>query len=197
MNVIETELPGVLIFETRVFRDERGYFLESWNRERHAGSGVPEVFVQDNLSSSAKGVLRGLHYQHPRGQGKLVMVLQGEVWDVAVDIRVGSPHFGRWVGATLSSENHRQLYIPPGFAHGFVVTGENALFSYKCTDYYQPRHEGSIAWDDPAIGIEWPITSPILSAKDRDAPRLEAIAAGRLPSWEDSAVAEPSAAEAS
>lgn len=181
MSVVGTEFPEVVLMVPRVFRDARGYFLETWNRSRESAFGVPERFVQDNVSVSAKGVLRGLHYQHPSGQGKLVMVLAGEVFDVAVDIRAGSPTFGRWTGVTLSSADHRQLYIPPGFAHGFVVTSESAIFSYKCTDFYAPQHEGSVAWDDPEIGIEWPVRSPILASKDREAPRLRAIAADRLP----------------
>jgi dTDP-4-dehydrorhamnose 3,5-epimerase len=185
MNVIETELPGLLILEPRIFRDARGHFLETWNRERHGDVGVPRDFVQDNLSVSARGVLRGLHYQHPSGQGKLVTVLRGEVYDVAVDVRVGSPTFGRWVGLTLAGDDHRQLYIPPGFAHGFVVTGDSAIFSYKCTDFYRPEHEASLAWDDPDLAIAWPVAAPLLAAKDRDAPRLRDVPAGRLPAWGD------------
>lgn len=180
--------PEILIFEPRVFRDGRGYFLETWNQARHAALGLEEEFVQDNLSSSSHGVLRGLHYQHPSGQGKLVMVLQGEVYDVAVDIRRGSPTFGRWMGITLSADDHRQLYIPPGFAHGFVVTSDRALFSYKCTDFYQPQHEGAVAWDDPEIAIAWPVAAPTLAPKDRDAPRLGAIPPERLPVWRDEAM---------
>ncbi|WP_406699004.1 dTDP-4-dehydrorhamnose 3,5-epimerase [Singulisphaera sp. Ch08] len=188
----ETSLQGPVILEPRIFRDERGYFLETWNRSRSEAAGIPSDFVQDNLSYSEKGVLRGLHYQHPAAQGKLVMVLQGEVYDVAVDIRVGSPTFGRWMGVTLSSTDLRQLYVPPGFAHGFVVTSEFAVFMYKCTDFYRPEDEGSVAWDDPALAIPWPVASPILAAKDREAPRLQAISADRLPVWE--AEAKPSKA---
>ncbi len=183
MNVIETALPGVLILEPRVFADARGYFLETWNQQRYASLGLPERFVQDNLSSSSRGVLRGLHYQHPNGQGKLVTVLRGEVYDVAVDIRVGSPDFGRWVGVTLSGENHRSLYIPPGFAHGFVVLSDEALFSYKCTEYYAPSCEASLIWDDPDLAIAWPESSPILSPKDLAAPRLRDVPRDLLPTY--------------
>ena len=170
--------------EPRIFRDERGYFLETWNQSRSADAGIPLDFVQDNLSYSVKGVLRGLHYQHPAAQGKLVMVLQGEIYDVVVDIRAGSPTFGQWMGLTLSSADHRQFYIPPGFAHGFVVTSESAVFMYKCTDFYRPEFEGSVAWDDPDLAIQWPVSSPVLAAKDRGAPRLRSIAPERLPVWE-------------
>jgi dTDP-4-dehydrorhamnose 3,5-epimerase len=186
VNVVETELPGVLIIEPRVFGDARGFFMESWNGARYEEHGVPAAelrFVQDNLSFSAYGVLRGLHFQNPRAQGKLVSVLQGEVFDVAVDIRVGSPTFGRWTGVTLSAENKRQFWVPPDFAHGFVVTGESALFSYKCTDYYAPEYDGSVLWDDPAIGIEWPIENPTLSEKDRAAPPLNEIPEEVLPRY--------------
>jgi dTDP-4-dehydrorhamnose 3,5-epimerase len=183
MNVVETRLPGVLLLEPRVFRDDRGWFLEAWSRTRFEAAGVHAVFVQDNLSYSLRGVLRGLHYQHPTGQGKLVSVLRGEVYDVAVDIRVDSPTFGQWAGATLSAENARQMFIPAGFAHGFLVTGQEALFSYKCTAPYAPGEEGSIRWDDPAIGIEWPLTAPpVLSGKDAAAPLLAEVPRERLPS---------------
>ena len=171
MNVIETKLPGVLIVEPRVFRDDRGYFLETWSSAKYGPAGLPTRFEQDNLSCSAVGVLRGLHYQFPTAQGKLVSVIRGEVFDVAVDIRVGSPTFGKWEGATLSAENARQLYIPEGFAHGFLVTGdEPAHFLYKCTEGYDPAGQCSIVWDDPDIGIEWPGAAPLLAPKDRDAP---------------------------
>lgn len=184
MNASGIQLQGPVVLQPRIFRDGRGYFLESWNQSRSEDAGLPAEFVQDNLSYSEKGVLRGLHYQYPAAQGKLVMVLQGEVYDVAVDIRTGSPTFGQWMGITLSSTDHRQLYIPPGFAHGFVVTSDFAVFMYKCTDFYRPEFEGSVAWDDPDLAIEWPVSSPILAAKDRDAPRLRAIPADRLPVWE-------------
>ncbi|MDP9457237.1 MAG: dTDP-4-dehydrorhamnose 3,5-epimerase [Actinomycetota bacterium] len=172
MNVRETDLPGVLVVEPDVFGDERGFFLETWNRARYEAAGLPSDFVQDNLSFSSRGVLRGLHFQNPHPQGKLVYVLQGEVFDVAVDIRVGSPTFGRWVGVSLSAENKRQLWVPEGFAHGFVVTSEKALFSYKCTDFYYREAEAGVLWNDPDIGIDWPIANPTLSDKDLAAPRL-------------------------
>ncbi|PLS86113.1 MAG: dTDP-4-dehydrorhamnose 3,5-epimerase [Actinobacteria bacterium] len=172
MNVLKTDLPGVLVFEPNVFGDERGFFLETWNRARYEEAGLPSDFVQDNLSFSSRGVLRGLHFQNPHPQGKLVYVLQGEVFDVAVDIRVGSPTFGRWVGVSLSSENKRQLWVPEGFAHGFVVTSKKALFSYKCTDFYHREAEAGVVWNDPDIGIDWPIANPTLSDKDLAAPRL-------------------------
>jgi dTDP-4-dehydrorhamnose 3,5-epimerase len=181
MNVIETELPGVLIFEPQVFRDDRGYFLETWNQARYAEFGILEGFVQDNLSRSVKGVLRGLHYQNPNGQGKLVSVAHGEVFDVAVDIRLDSPTFGRWAAATLSSSNNRAMYIPAGFAHGFLVLSDEALFCYKCTEYYAPRCESSIRWDDPDLAINWPEASPKLSPKDLAAPFLRAIPRDGLP----------------
>ncbi len=183
MNVIETELPGVLIIEPKVFGDARGFFMETWNGARYKEYGIPNHFVQDNLSLSAHGVLRGLHFQNPQAQGKLVSVLAGEVFDVAVDIRVGSPTFGRWTGVTLSAENKRQFWVPPDFAHGFVVTGESALFSYKCTDYYAPEYDGSILWDDPEIGIQWPVKAPSLSDKDRAAPPLSEVPEGALPRY--------------
>jgi len=166
MQVIETKLPGVLIVEPKVFGDDRGFFMETWNQERYADKVTSETFVQDNVSFSRKGVLRGLHFQKINPQGKLVYVLQGEVFDVAVDIRVGSPHFGQWTSVVLSSDNKRQFFIPAGFAHGFVVTSETALFVYKCTDKYNPQSEGSVLWNDPALNIPWPVATPELSAKD-------------------------------
>ncbi len=181
MNVIETDLPGVLVVEPDVFGDPRGFFMESWNRTRYEEAGLLAEFVQDNLSFSARGVLRGLHFQNPNPQGKLVSVLQGEVFDVAVDIRVGSPTFGQWVGVSLSSDNKRQLYVPEGFAHGFVVTSDTALFSYKCTDYYNPQAEGYVLWNDRELGIDWPVDEPILSVKDRAALPLKEIPADALP----------------
>ncbi len=181
MKVTPTALPEVLLVEPRVFGDARGYFFESYSARRYAEAGIAATFVQDNVSRSRRGVLRGLHYQHPHGQGKLVGVLEGDVFDVAVDVRRGSPTFGRWVGECLSSENKRQLYLPPGFAHGFLVTSEEALFAYKCTDYYHAETERSIRWDDPRIGIEWPIDGPVLSAKDDVAVTLDAMPAELLP----------------
>lgn len=175
MQVIRTAIPDVLILEPRVFGDERGFFFESFNQQRFDDAvGWQIVFVQDNHSKSARNVLRGLHYQlSPRAQGKLVRVVQGEVFDVAVDIRSGSKTYGQWVGASLSAENKRQMWVPPGFAHGFLTLSETAEFLYKTTDYYSPEHERSIIWNDPEIGIAWPLTAePQLSAKDRLAPGL-------------------------
>lgn len=187
MNVIETAIPGVLILEPQVFGDERGFFMETYRTNRYAELGIPVPFVQDNLSYSRRGVLRGLHVQHPHAQGKLVQVMSGEVFDVAVDIRRGSPTFGRWVGATLSGENRRQFWIPPGFAHGFLVTGDSALFIYKNTDYYSPETELGLRWDDPEIGIDWPLEgTPELSAKDSAAACLSEIPSERLPDYEAS-----------
>ena len=172
MNVVTTDIPGVLIFEPRVFGDARGFFLETYSAARYAEAGVPGPFVQDNLSRSVKGTLRGLHFQEPQPQGKLVQCLAGSVWDVAVDVRKGSPTFGKWVGVELSAENRRQLWVPEGFAHGFCVLSETADFFYKCTALYAPQNERSIAWDDPALGIPWPVKEPRLSPKDAAAPRL-------------------------
>lgn len=184
MKVIETELPGVLVIEPKVFGDSRGFFMEHFNDRKYTEFGIPERFVQDNLSYSARGVLRGLHFQNPKAQGKLVSVLEGEVFDVAVDIRVGSPNFGEWTGVTLSAENKRQFYVPSGFAHGFVVTSEAALFFYKCTDYYAPECEGAVLWNDPEVGIEWPVKDPALSEKDRSAVPLGEMPEGSLPRYE-------------
>jgi len=177
MKVIETALPEVKIIEPDVFGDDRGFFLETWQKQRYldAGIGSENGFMQDNLSYSKKDVLRGLHYQYENTQGKLVYVLQGSVFDVAVDIRKGSPNFGKWVGVDLTSENKRQLYVPEGFAHGFCVTSETVLFAYKCTDTYNPKAEISIQWNDPAIGIEWSVESPALSEKDKSAKPLSEI----------------------
>src|SRR5687767_7378165 len=177
-----SELPEILSIEPPIHRDDRGLFLETYQRRRYIDSGIPE-FVQDNLSCSRKNVLRGLHFQHPKGQGKLVWVPYGRVFDVAVDIRVGSPTFGRWTGRTLSSEAH-QLYIPQGFAHGFVVLSEEALFEYKCTDYYDGASDRTLLWRDPRIGIEWPVADPILSAKDQSGLTLAELAEdGSLPTY--------------
>ena len=183
MKVTPTAIPDVLLVEPKVFGDARGYFFEAYSAQRYAEAGIRATFVQDNVSFSQRGVLRGLHYQHPHGQGKLVGVLTGEVFDVAVDVRRGSPTFGRWVGECLSSENQRQLYIPPGFAHGFLVTSDDALFVYKCTEYYRPESERSIRWDDPRIGIDWPIDGPVLSMKDNVAVTLDAMPDEFLPAF--------------
>ena len=183
MNFIETKLPGVIIIEPRVFGDKRGFFLETWQKDRYTAIGIAETFVQDNLSFSTRGVLRGLHYQQPHAQGKLVSVVQGEVFDVAVDIRVGSPNFGQWVGVLLSGTNHRQLWVPPGFAHGFCVVSDIAYFTYKCSEFYTPQTEGGIIWNDPDIGIEWPLQVVELSGKDKEYSRLKDISAERLPQF--------------
>lgn len=180
MKVISTEIPAVKVIEPRRFRDDRGFFFESFNEACYTEVGLPCRFVQDNVSYSDSRVLRGLHYQLPNAQGKIVSVLHGEVFDVAVDIRKGSPTFGKWVGVTLSLENGRQLYIPEGFAHGFVVTGDCAVFHYKCTAPYDPKSEGSIVWNDPTIAIEWPQKDVRLSPKDDAAPRLLDLPDDRL-----------------
>lgn len=185
MNVLPTEIEGVLIIEPKIFGDKRGYFLESFSAKRYADAGIKGPFVQDNVSFSARGVLRGLHFQNPNAQGKLVSAPIGEVFDVAVDIRRGSPTFGKWVGVHLSGENGRQLWVPPGLAHGFVVISETALFSYKCTDYYAPQFEQSILWNDPEIGIKWPITENLqLSPKDLAAKRLRELTDESLPRFD-------------
>lgn len=181
MKVSETALHGLLLIEVDLFEDERGFFMESWQKERYRELGIVEEFVQDNLSYSQYGVLRGLHYQHPYGQGKLVYVIEGEVYDVAVDIRQGSPTFGKYEGFYLSAENKRQLYIPPGFAHGFCVTSETVLFAYKCTDYYNQEAEKGLIWNDHDIGIKWPIEKPILSRKDLELPGIKEIKITDLP----------------
>lgn len=179
MNVIKTDIEGVLIIEPQVFGDERGYFFESFNAERFlAQTGVEVTFVQDNESRSKRGVLRGLHFQRePYQQAKLVRVVRGKVLDVAVDIRIGSPTFGKYVAVELSGENHRQLFIPKGFAHGYVVLEDDTVFQYKCDEFYHPESEGGVAWDDPDIGIEWPLAESeiILSDKDRKHPNLNEL----------------------
>ena len=181
MKIRETSLPGVLLIEPRVFGDQRGFFMETYQAHRYADAGIPGSFVQDNVSFSRRDSLRGLHYQHPNAQGKLVQVLVGEVFDVAVDIRIGSPTFGQWFGTVLSEYNKCQLYVPEGFAHGFCVTSDTALFAYKCTAYYDAAAEAGLVWNDPDIGIRWPLSRPILSEKDAQAPRLRDIVHSRLP----------------
>jgi len=169
MKVIETSLPGILLLEPKVFGDARGFFMESYNRRTMAEAGITEDFVQDNYSRSAKGVLRGLHYQIKQAQGKLVRVLAGEVYDVAVDMRRSSPHFGRWTGMRLSAENKLMAWIPPGFAHGFYVMSEYAEFLYKTTEYFAPEHDRCLLWNDPTLAIDWPLDGePILSDKDKN-----------------------------
>ncbi|GAA4861914.1 dTDP-4-dehydrorhamnose 3,5-epimerase [Luteimonas vadosa] len=181
MKVIETDLPGCLVIEPEVFGDERGFFYESFNHDKLAAHGLAPAFVQGNVSSSARGVLRGLHYQWPNPQGKYVSVLEGEVWDVAVDIRQGSPTFGRWTGVTLSAANRRHLWVPEGFAHGFVTLSERALFTYLCTATYDREADAGIRWNDADLGIDWPVSEPVLSGKDAAAPFLTEIPAERLP----------------
>lgn len=181
MRVIETDLPGCLVIEPRVFEDERGFFYESFNHDRLAAQGMTPAFVQGNVSWSGPGVLRGLHYQWPKPQGKYVSVLEGEIWDVAVDIRRGSPHFGRWTAAVLSAANRRHIWIPEGFAHGFVVLGERALVSYLCTATYDPACDAGIRWNDADLAIDWPLAQPRLSAKDAKAPFLAEVPPDRLP----------------
>ncbi|MEW6698053.1 MAG: dTDP-4-dehydrorhamnose 3,5-epimerase [Bacillota bacterium] len=181
MQIIETSLPGVLLIKPRVFSDGRGFFLETWRQDRYEQIGIPSPFIQDNLSFSKRGVLRGLHFQNPNQQGKIVSVIAGEVYDVAVDIRVGSPTFGRWTGVVLSEDNHWQLWIPAGFAHGFCVLSDSAYFAYKCTDVYSPAAEGGILWNDPDIGIAWPLSDVQLSEKDAIYPLLRDIPREKLP----------------
>lgn len=181
MKVIQTSLPGCVVIEPAVFGDERGAFFETWNAERFAAHGLPDRFVQSNVSTSSRGVLRGLHYQWPRPQGKLVSVLDGEVYDVAVDIRQGSPTFGRWEAVLLSGENKRQFWIPEGFAHGFAVLSERAIFSYLCTDVYVREADAGIAWNDGQVGVDWPVSAPLLSDKDARAPLLADVPVERLP----------------
>ena len=176
MKFVETSLPGPIKIIPSVHKDERGYFMETWQAERCRGAGIDADFVQDNVSQSSKGTLRGLHYQVNQPQGKLVRVVSGEVFDVAVDLRKSSPQYGQWVGVVLSSENKHQLWVPPGFGHGFLVLSDMAEFVYKCTDYYAPEFERTIRWDDPNIGIEWPLPAgeqPVLSVKDAAAPFLK------------------------
>lgn len=184
MEVQTTPIEGLLIFKPKVFGDTRGFFLETYNALRYQEAGLKESFVQDNMSFSQRGVLRGLHFQKPYTQGKLVSVVQGQVWDVAVDLRQKSPTFGQWFGLFLDSDSKTQFYVPPGFAHGFVVTSETALFSYKCTDTYHPECESSLLWNDPDVGICWPeiagLAAPQLSLKDAQAPRLKDIPKDRL-----------------
>jgi len=183
MKLVETDLPGCLVVEPQVFGDERGFFYESFNRDKLLAHGLDLHFVQGNVSRSAQGVLRGLHYQWPKPQGKLVSVLEGEVWDVAVDIRRGSPTFGRWTAVVLNAENKRHFWVPEGFAHGFCVLSEHATFTYLCTQTYDAQADAGIRWNDATLAIDWPIAEPSLSAKDVRAPFLEDIPEGRLPGF--------------
>lgn len=185
MRVSKTKISGVLIFEPAIFSDDRGLFLETWSRQRYHDAGVAASFVQDNVSVSKKHTLRGLHYQHPHGQGKLVQVLSGRVFDVAVDIRLGSPTFAKSVSTMLSESNHKQMFIPPGFAHGFCVLSDTAIFSYKCTEYYDASTEGGVIWNDSDLGIDWPIGDPVLSTKDTGYSRLTDIPHESLPPYEE------------
>ena len=183
MKVESTAVPGVLIVTPVVRSDARGSFVESWQQARYAEAGLPTRWVQDNVSHSARGVLRGLHFQHPFGQGKLLTVLNGEILDVAVDVRRGSPTFTRVVSVVLSGENRRQLFVPAGFAHGFLVLSDVAIVHYKCTEYYRPELERTVAWNDPALEIQWPIAEPILSPKDAAAPGLHEFSSDALPAF--------------
>lgn len=178
MNITKTPLEGLIVVQPNVFTDDRGYFYEAYQQKRFADK-IP-AFVQDNVSRSKQGILRGLHYQLPNAQGKLVGVTRGTVWDVAVDIRRSSPTFGQWFGITLSDENHTQMFIPPGFAHGFCVLSDEADFYYKCTDYYSPECDRGIAWDDPTINISWPHKNPLISLKDAQLPLLAEISDEQL-----------------
>lgn len=175
MEFVRTDIPEVILIRPKVFGDARGYFLETWQQSRFAEAGIEAEFVQDNHSHSARGVLRGLHYQIRQPQGKLVRVVTGSVFDVAVDVRRSSPTFGRWVGYELSDQNHHMLWVPPGFAHGYLVLSESADFLYRCTDFYAPASERAIRWDDPELGVRWPLpggAAPVLSAKDSAAQRF-------------------------
>ena len=178
MEVVKTPLGGVLLIKPKVWGDARGYFVETWQQERYAAAGIDLPFVQDNHSRSAYGILRGLHFQKTRPQGKLVHVSLGSVFDVVVDIRPGSPSFGQWYGVELTQDNQWQLWVPPGLAHGFVVTSEYAHFHYKCTEYYCPQDEGAIRWNDPDLGVVWPVECPVLSDKDKIAPSWREFQAG-------------------
>jgi dTDP-4-dehydrorhamnose 3,5-epimerase len=180
MNVSTCDIGGLLVIEPKVHGDARGFFLETWNRQRYREAGLDADFVQDNVSFSRRGILRGLHFQNPTPQGKLLQVLQGEVFDVAVDIRRSSPTFGKWHGLLLSGENKRQFYVPAGFAHGFLVLSETALFHYKCTEFYSPKAELAIRWDDPDIGVEWPLKQPLISERDAKGLRLRDVPRERL-----------------
>jgi len=179
----QTDLPGVIVVVPDVHRDGRGFFLETYHAEKYLAGGIAGPFVQDNHSESAGGTVRGLHLQIRRPQGKLVRALRGEIFDVAVDVRVGSPMFGRWVGVTLSADDFRQCYVPPGFAHGFCVLSPTAQVEYKCTDLYDPEFEVGLAWDDPTLDIAWPVREPILSNRDRCHPRLDQLL-DLLPRWQ-------------
>lgn len=185
MKIINTSLPGVYIIEPQVFNDTRGFFMETYHQRKYTEAGIDSVFVQDNLSSSMRGTLRGLHYQLEHAQAKLIYVVKGTIFDVTVDIRRGSPNFGQWTGVHLSDENKHQLLVPEGFAHGFCVLSQTADVIYKCSDFYAPDDEGGILWSDPELSIDWPISEPLLSAKDTQLPRLADIPLERLPLYEE------------
>ena len=184
MNVTATDVPGVLVLEPRVFTDSRGSFVEVFRADAYATFGARAPFVQDNVSTSRAGVVRGLHFQHPRGQAKLIHVVRGEIFDVAVDVRHGSPTFGHAAWGTLSASNQRQMFVPAGFAHGFLVTSDEAVVFYKCSDYYAPEREHSLRWNDPALRIPWPVATTIVSAKDGAAPLLADLPREWLPRFE-------------
>jgi dTDP-4-dehydrorhamnose 3,5-epimerase len=183
MNIIATSIEGLLLIEPKIFKDRRGFFMETYNRRKYETAGITETFVQDNLSFSLKNTIRGLHFQIRHSQAKLVQAISGEIFDVAVDIRSGSSTFGKWIGARLSDKNGRQMYIPKGFAHGFCVLSEFATFYYKCSDFYEPNDEGGIIWSDQDIGIKWPAENPIISEKDKRYPTLTGLSAEQLPSF--------------
>jgi dTDP-4-dehydrorhamnose 3,5-epimerase len=185
VNTIKTTIPGVIEIAPDVFGDKRGFFMETYQQRRYNDAGIHSTFVQDNLSFSFQGTLRGLHYQYPHPQAKLIQALEGEVFDVVADIRRGSPHFGRWAGAILSDKNKRQLYVPEGFAHGFCVLSERALVLYKCSEFYAPECEAGILWSDPDLNIDWPVKTPMLSEKDSRYSFLRDLPADRLPVYED------------
>jgi dTDP-4-dehydrorhamnose 3,5-epimerase len=182
MKIITTSIEGILIIEPNIFKDKRGFFMETYNRHRYNAFGINTTFVQDNLSYSQKNTLRGLHFQIKHPQAKLIQVISGEIFDVAVDLRHSSATFGKWTGIHLSDDNRRQVFIPEGFAHGFCVLSDVALFYYKCSDFYAPDDEGGIIWSDPDIGIEWPVETPIISEKDNQFQKLSGLVAEELPS---------------
>jgi dTDP-4-dehydrorhamnose 3,5-epimerase len=179
----KTALPDVFLIEPDVFKDDRGFFMETYHQRKYAEGGIGQVFIQDNYSHSRYGILRGLHYQLKNAQGKLILVITGEIFDIVVDIRLGSPKFGQWLGTYLSAENRRQIFVPEGFAHGFIVLSDSVDVIYKCTDFYNPGDEYGIFWADPTIGIDWPIRNPILSDKDSKNPKLSEIPEELLPAF--------------
>ena len=185
MKVEKTKFPGLFVLKPQAFGDVRGYFMELYHSEKYANAGIRATFVQDNISVSRQGCLRGLHYQFPNSQGKLIWAVQGSVFDVVVDIRRGSPTFGQWFGTEISSDNRKQLWVPPGFAHGFCVMSETVAFMYKCTDFYSPQSEYTILWNEPSLNIKWPLLSPVLSEKDKNGHLLRDIDPEKLPEYSD------------